>query len=549
MLSAEAIEHILGLKERTVLRAEEMAKQLNVTFYPVEEGSILSSSVESFTKDLKEALLSLGTNVVPYTESLEKVPVSRRIKRFVSVLLNNFLYFLDSALGRPTTRHFISREALWGILKKERIKNGISVVVAGENRVGNLPIEKTSSFRHSSVITVLDRPESIDENSSFEAHFDTAMSMFAYHMTNIVILADDKKWILYNFNASHPVYDRKQFFKEHILHALIPKVVAPIRPYRFSDFKVLKEKFDPRDAEHSSLVEDLMGAGKKFETLGLYPKGKKIDDLPFRTDFYRWIGKIHLDDRSGMSYGFLARQMPVGPEPLLSLDSLKPSLKKEIEESKDYFYSSEGDLFIILELSAGKFCLRVPDVWVLSQRSGSNKTNMNPDKDLVKLGLKNGVMLLQTPRGLALTPDYKPSFDTGVMLANAVSNAIVSSILEFLEPGNAFTSTLRTTGLSLSHWHGYINPGAIPPGWHVHGSENPHVSCSSPQSAVYAFVGKLGSAERAIKNKEVFLGDIHIEPHHGTNITFQSLAELTGFFLKNPGTATLGNKYLSEGVS
>jgi hypothetical protein len=170
-------------------------------------------------------------------------------------------------------------------------------------------MDRTSSFTESSVITILDLPKDVTSDASFHKHFDTAMEMFAHHMTNIVLAVTDEKWIIYNFNASHPVYKINEDFDQKVLKALIPKIVAPIRPCKFSEFIVKKESFDPFDAHHKEATLDMVESGNLLEKTGLYPEGKKIDSLPFRNSYYRWIGKLHLDNRNGMSYGFLARQV------------------------------------------------------------------------------------------------------------------------------------------------------------------------------------------------------------------------------------------------
>jgi hypothetical protein len=58
----------------------------------------------------------------------------------------------------------------------------------------------------------------------------------------------------------------------------------------------------------------------------------------------------------------------------------------------------------------------------------------------------------------------------------------------------------------------------VPKGYVVHGKENPPVSCSTPQSAAYSLLGKLDALELSLETGIDYLGDIHIEPGHGTNI-------------------------------
>jgi len=49
---------------------------------------------------------------------------------------------------------------------------------------------------------------------------------------------------------------------------------------------------------------------------------------------------------------------------------------------------------------------------------------------------------------------------------------------------------------------------------------------------------------KALENNDDYLGNIHIEPHHGTNISFPSLKDLGEFFLSAPNISRLGNYYL-----
>lgn len=544
MISQEAIETILNIKEKSVITPKEMADKLNITFYPMSSTKNTSTQVIYFTEKLKEAFNKLNVNIVPYEEALEVVPLKRRLKRASYILINNFLYLVENLYRKKEKRHYFDIETFKSVLKNQKIKRGISIIACGENEIGNLPIEKTSSFRYSSVITILDKPSKINRDSNFYDHFDTAISLFAYHMTNIVILVDKDEWTLYNFNASHPTYNFNSTFEKGILYGLIPKIVAPILPYRFSDFIVSQNTFDINDTKHSFIVKDLVESGKLFEKSGLYPKGKKIDDLPFRNTFHRWIGKIHLDNRSGMSYGFLAYQTPTNLSELIPYNEKEAIFGKNFETNKDYFFH-KNELYILIELKDNKFFLKVPEIWILSQRSGSDKTNIEANKDLVKLGLKNGKMYLETPKGLILKKDYKPSFDTGVMLSHAIGNAIIASILNHYDSKDTFAKRVSQKGLSISHWHGYINPKYIPEGWFSYGENNPNVSCSSPQSAIYAMDGKFKVFLEALHNNRKFLGDIHIEPHHGTNISYPSLKELGNFFIENKEAASLGNKYLS----
>ena len=179
-----------------------------------------------------------------------------------------------------------------------------------------------------------------------------------------------------------------------------------------------------------------------------------------------------------------------------------------------------------LRLMSKQYLIRVPQVSVICTRSGCEKTQLNPDRDLLKLSLIDGRIIVSAPKGTGPYTDSQPSFDTLTILAHAVGNAIVASILERLKPSSTFYTMLRRKGLALAHWHGFLYSSELPDAYHLHGVANPPVSCSTPQAAIFALSGKLAAVRRSLEAGVDYLGDVHIEPSHGTNITGNSLVEL-----------------------
>ncbi|MFA6432360.1 MAG: hypothetical protein WCV82_00880 [Candidatus Paceibacterota bacterium] len=544
MISQEAIEKILGIQEKADLEQRGMAKKLTFTLFPFDK-SKCSQTKLAFLDLLLKSLKELGIPVIPYTESLETITILRVLKRFIKIATNNIVYFILTTLGVEHGYYHIHPGAFLNLAKRHRIRKGVTVIAMGISDASKLAIDYTSSFTQNSIVTILDCPANINKDTPFQVHFDTAMNAFSYYMTQIVILVAKDTWTLYNFNASHPTYPLNEHFSRNILSALVPKVAAPIRPPLFREFIVQPESFDIDSKYYSSALNDFKQGGALFDKTNLYPTGKKVENLPFRSGFYKWIGKIHLDNRSGMSYGFLARQLPVSPSPLKMWSDFS-----EASTSKDYFVKDEH-IYIKIDLPKGKYCLEIPPVWVLTLRSGSNKTHINYHKDIILLGLVDGKMYLRTPKGTRIRKDYKPSFDTKVILAHAVGNAIIASIMSNLHQTKQITSTkfvdlLGNEGIAIVHWHGYIKPDLIPPGLSVHGFTNPHVACSTVQSAIFALSGKLDAFFNSLSEGREYLGDVHIEPHHGTNINYDSIISLANFLLHTPNASGLGNRYLSD---
>ena len=239
--------------------------------------------------------------------------------------------------------------------------------------------------------------------------------------------------------------------------------------------------------------------------------------------------------------------MPFNLSEVYSIDEFRVMYQDSFV-SGDYYVNEIGKIYILVNIDNKEIVLEVPEVWVMTLRSGSDKTNFNPAKDLIKLGLVGGTMYMQYPSGLKISSEYKPSFDTKVILAHAVGNVMIASILDYFDKNNKFSNNSKKNGLSISHWHGYFHPKQIPHGLTMYGLSNPHVSCSSPQSAVYALSGKLVAFFDYFKHNkhDEYIGDIHIEPHHGINVSYPSLTELAEYILNNPDSTVLGNKYLNN---
>ena len=547
MLSQQALETILSIKEQTVLSPEDMAHSLTVTFFPQSLSVEVNDDTKRFADTLRLLFEEIGVTIVPFESSLQKTALLKTVRRALGILGNNIVHFFQIVLTKKSSRPYLNWNIAIKILRRKKVKAGITIISIGGTDESLLPIDYVSSFRKSSVITILDMPQTVTTGASFQEHFDTALTLFAQHMTNIVILVRGTQWLLYNFNASHPFYDSSGDFKHDVMHGLIPKVVAPIRPLRFSEFKIIKEGFDGSDNAYAPYIDDLTTNAGLLDETGLYPPGKKISDLPFRSDFYRWIGSIHLDGRSGMSYGFLARQLPTQLSPLIPFATAQrqhPNLSLD----KDFFFSTNGLLYIIVELPDGKYCLHVPDVSIMSQKSGSNKTHINPKTDLVCLSLKDGVMYLQGPRGLKLPHDYRTSFDTGVIFAHAVGNAIIASIMRHMDSQHSYVQQIEHAGAAFMHWHGYLDKTLLPQDWSIYGIANPNVSCSSPQASLYAIQGKLEHFSHTVSKQPTHSVDVHIEPHHGTNLIHRSFKDIVEFLKANMGVATLGNKNLETHI-
>ncbi len=542
MISYEAYKKILGISEDVDITIDQMQKKIIIAFYPHKDKA--SKNVLRFESDFKSSLNDLNIQTLPFDDIWENVGVLKRIKRFSKYIINNIVCFIKTVLNINRSDVILPLSTIIKLAGKKKIKKNISIVCIGEQNPDDLVMQYISNFKTNSIITILDMPSSIDENTDFSDHFNQSMKLFAYHMTNIVICVNDKNWLIYNFNASHPIYsypDKK--LSEHIRNSLIPKLAAPISPHRLADFIIDEAEFDYKQTDISSAVIDMIEGSKMFSNTGLYPAGKSIDELPFRRAFHKHIGKLHLDNRNGMSFGYFAYQLPSKLEDIITLKEFRKIFPSAFDHN-DYYVSDKGKIYVSLSVNNEQLVMPIPDAWVISLKSGSDKTNINPQKDLIKMGLINGKLMMQWPKNTKIDNTYKPSFDTKVILAHCVGNIMIAQVFKYFNKSGDFVNQVKEIGYSINHWHGYFNPELLMKNVYVYGSNNPHVSCSSPQSAIYALEGKLTCILGNIDIMSSYHGDIHVEPHHGINVSFYSLVELAKYIQNNPESTKLGNKYL-----
>jgi len=543
-VGVETIKIILGINRRVDLTPSEMTKNLKVTFFP--HNNYIDKEIISFGNKLEATFKELGVKVIPYNNVL-KTPSFKNIFKRVFLFFSIYKRVVNSLTIKENQVDFKKTyyRKFWAFVFEKKIRRDIAIISLGEGKEGNLPIDYTTSFKENPIVTILQKNDKINESGSFQEHMENALNLFTWNMTNLAVCVDKNSWTVYSFNLSYPNFSIDKDFKKNVLNSLITKIAAPVVPPYLSEFVVQKNDFDVDDTKYKPSLDDLVKSGPLLEKTGLYPAGRKIDSLKFKNYFYRWVGAIHLDERNGMSYGFVARQLPTKIPKAELLENVKDKELADKIRGKEIVEHNSN--FFVKILAQGKeLVVEVPEVWVLTSRSGANKTKLDPKKDIIKMGLKNGQMFLSLPKGFESADDYRPSFDTKVILAHAVSNAIFAGVLSYFKPESSFPKILQNSGFGLAHWHGYIDPKYIPRGWVIYGQGNPSVSCSSPQTAVYAFYGKEnGIINNVLENNEDYKGDIHIEPHHGTNMTFSTLLELADFLLSNKDISKLGSEYFS----
>lgn len=478
-ISSDSLYHLLGIPSDTPLRIEEMCKRLRPVIYPAPD---LSPRLERFCSALAAAMHALGIAVLSQEEA------SGDDGRFApgTVILAPG-YFPDSLLA----------------------------------------INRVTTLYNNIIVGIYDEPAPLSPESLPQERLDAIVGRLARDMVHILIFVADHSWSICTMNGGVVNFNTPLPCLEDVRNTLVPKLTAQVVPPRSEELDIQHAALQSGSAEFEAIARDFLECSALWSKNACLLTHTSTEGLEYRSNFYKRIVARYLDQRSGMSYGFFARQLPVTVKPALVLDE---------SASTDHRGENESDRVRIRVLGR-TMLVPVPQVRVMTTRSGCRKNHLEAKSDLVEIGLiqrnGRGRAYLKTPMGCPPEIVAKPSFDTLTILAHALGNALTASILMTLRPEASFPLHLAQFGASMTHWHDYPSIELLPEGYHLHGENNPPVACSTPQSAAYSLLGKIAALEIALEQGTTYRGDVHVEPCHGTNIVgILSLAETAG--LMNP---------------
>jgi len=481
LVSESAVQAVLGISGNVPLTPPAMAAGLRVTFYPRASST---NRLRAFVVRLQSALTAAGVTILRYEDALAE----------------------------------------------GKLQEHLVTIAAGEMQAGDLAVDHVTNLRTSTVVGIVDGPCPADFQTGLQEKLNSVVEALAWNVVQVVIFVDDRVWTVCTMNGAIVRLGYGEDFPRQVASILVPKLAAPVVPPHAADFDFREGQLDLTANGAAEYARDFIRSGKLWAKTGLMLFHTSLDSLQFRNRYYQRIVAAFLDHRSGMSYGFLARQLPVGLQPAMTLSEAEERFGKESWEGPGY-RRIQDRLYVTLRVEGGPLVVDVPEVWVLTTRSGCDKSNVDVNRDVVLLGLSQGRVVFETPAGVSTRIDCKPSYDTLTILSHAAANAVVGSIIARLRPDARFPRMLQSQGAALAHWHGLVNHSLLPPGYFLYGQSNPPVSCSTHQSAIYALTGKLSAVQRSLEEGVEFMGDVHVEPYHGVNITGASLEELAGWVL------------------
>ncbi len=263
----------LGLGADIPLDVKEMAHSLTVTFLPPHQDS---PSLRRFVQLLKDALTDSGANVIPYREAL--VPGN-----------------------------------------KERVRPGVVIVEQGEGSDTSLAINRVSSLYDNPLMAVYDKPCPAIESDSLQHKLDAIVAVLARNMTHIAIFVNEGTWTLAVMNGAIVQCGSIECLRQKVATVLVPKLVTQVRPPRPEQIVFQEGALEVESKSFIAHANDFVAAARVWRSNGLMLAHTDLDDLVYRNKRFRKIVSAYLDNRTGLAYGFMARQLPISVRPAVRL--------------------------------------------------------------------------------------------------------------------------------------------------------------------------------------------------------------------------------------
>lgn len=519
-----------------IIDPKVMAKKLKVTLKPLPDG-YNKETILKFREELEHKLQDNGVQIVPWEEALKEIAYeitiplinwkrtikTKAVKAGISAIVDVERHPSFIGKAKICLNEQIYRLYSRFVLKERKISVAKIIQFISWAEENIQPIEDPTNTQRI-VLTDLNE-EFINPTLSYQRKIPIGVNTLVKTFSEIVIGVDSNKISILNMNLSDSVYS-VEAIDDFVVKSLIPKIYVPILPLPLSRFEI--GQYDPKQSNYAA---KLLTLSKELASTDLLPSGFKIDDVIKRKshhDIVHWM----MNGRTGVSYGFVAYAEPpqyIGASEISEKEweSLTPVEGFSRDELRQ---NTIGRRYVKTKIGKEYAFKQLPDIWILSSRSGSNKTNLNLETDILRIGLKDS-LFLQLPQGKDLSGgDMKPSYDLYVMVAIALAAAL-------------YAPDLIKNGAPMVHFHGYPSIKWFESNReYCTGVHNPSVPCGTYESGVFNFLGIYNLVN--LHGSNINLASL-VEPDHGTNIISYDLEYLVTRVKAgiDQGQIELGGKY------
>ncbi|MDZ8027582.1 MAG: hypothetical protein RMX97_23200 [Nostoc sp. DedQUE11] len=516
-----------------------MAQKLIVTFKPL-PSSYNNQKILKFRQELQEKLKYYGVKILSWEEAIAEfnydliLPIINKKKNFKFKGVKSEVNAIIDVEIPPS---FIRK---LGIFAAETVYQIYSTLILNDRKLPVIKIARLSSWAEDYAAKYVDNPSktqvivitNIDHDFinpliPYKQKINIGLNTLIRTFSEIVIGVSSDKISILNMNLSDSIFTRNEI-SSFVLKSLIPKVFVPIAPLLLSRFEV--EQYNPQESTYAAKLVTL---GQELASTGLFPPGFKLDKVIKRKS-HRDIVSIIINGRTGVSYGFVAYVEP--PQYFGEIEITKNQWENLLPvqgfSNNEIRQNNKGRRYAKIKKLEEYVFRQIPDIWLVSSRSGSNKTDLNIADDVIRIGLREK-LYLQLPKVIrSELVDMKPSYDIYVMLAISLSAAL-------------YTPELIENGAPIVHFHGYPAFDWFKPNEYCIGVDNPSVPCGTYESGVFNFLGISSLANQQPSN--ISLVSL-IEPDHGANFIANDLEYLVQRLKDGctQGQIELGGKHFSS---
>lgn len=500
-----------------IIDPQVMAQQLKVTFRPLPK-EFKNEAILQFRAELEQKLQGYGVQIVSWEQATREfcyeiqIPLIKWNKKMTMRVVKSDI---NSVIDVERPINFIGKIKSW---LSEKYYQIYSRFIWKNQKISVARIAQLIGWAEDHAIQRLEDPTStqvilitkldsnfVDSELSYQQKIAIGVNTLVKTFSEIVIGVSNTNLSILNMNLSDSLFPREKI-DNFVFKSLIPKIYVPIAPLPMSQFEV--GKYEPQKSKYATKLLEL---SKELATTGLYPSGFKISEIITRKSHRDIVDSI-VNGRTGVSYGFVAYAEP--PQYIgaveISEGEWENLLSVEGYTRNEVRQNNIGRRYVKTKIKNKYAYKQIPDIWLVCSRSGSNKTDLNLEHDILRMGLKNQ-LCLQLPTGKYLTKvDIKPSYDTYVMVAIALAAAL-------------YTPDIIKDGAPIIHFHGYPSREWFEVNEYYAGVDNPSVPCGTYESGVFNFLS-IHSLANKIDN-QIILASL-IEPDHGTNIITSNLEYL-----------------------
>ncbi|MBD2445343.1 non-ribosomal peptide synthase [Dolichospermum sp. FACHB-1091] len=500
-----------------IINPKFMAENLKVTFRPLPD-YYQNKAIIRFRQELIFYLQRHGVTVIPWKEA------TMELRHTIKIPIINWNQSLKMQVVRADIDAIVDveRPNSWlrklGIIIAESWYKLSYTWLKEKQQMSVVQIAKLSSWAEDHAAKYVEDPTNtqvviltdiddkfVNPTTPYTEKIPMGINTLVKTFSEIVIGISHEKFSILNMNLSDSNFDQDEV-EDFALKSLIPKIFVPITPLLINRFQL--GEYNPH---LSAYAHKLVKMGEELASTGLFPAGFKLDQVINRKS-HRDIVNVIVNGRTGVSYGFVAYAEPphyVG-KPEITIDEWENLLPVPGFSIYELRQNQQGRRYLKLNIKAENRFKQIPDIWLVSSRSGANKTALNIDSDVLRIGLKDKLHL-QLPLGnQSKNADIKPSYDIYVMLAISLAAAL-------------YTPELIKNGAPIVHFHGYPHFDWFQDNEYCVGMNNPAVPCGTYESGVLNFLGIANLGNQIIHNiKLISL----VEPDHGTNFIADDLEYL-----------------------